>query len=391
MDDTRAAVDRPATIVAAGMITAAGALFFNLMPFLVGAAEEAFPWNETQLGIFAGAGLAGATLVTLTAPFWIRRWPWRRTMRLASIAGAMGWGLASQLDSFVAIASCVSIVGVLVGIFYAPAIACIGDSLDPDRGFGIMIVAQVSLAAACSAIIPSIVERSGIQGLFLLLAATCILPTVLASWLPDQGRTREVDAAVDGVRDTQSSNTFGVMLGLAALMVFYVGVVGVWGFLELIGNASQISDSEVAYAIATALLMGAGGAMVAASLSKRISQPVAISLGSVALVLFLVAMGVADGYAFYLIAIVGMNVAWNFGLAYQIGLIAALDVSGRYTVLVTAALGIGGVLGPVLAGVLVTEDGYAGVIGMGIIGTLVSLGLFLVAARLRPEQNSSST
>ena len=63
--------------------------------------------------------------------------------------------------------------------------------------------------------------------------------------------------------------------------------------------------------------------------------------------------------------------------------VAVVDVTGRFTVLVTAVQVVGGVLGPALACVLVADGAYVRVLAMGALATAVSLVLFLLAARTR--------
>ena len=153
--------------------------------------------------------------------------------------------------------------------------------------------------------------------------------------------------------------------------------------VELIGNAGGVADDDVALAITAALLVGGMGALAAAFLGQRVSQRAAIGLGSLGLVLAFYGLHAGSGYAAYLVSAIAMNAAWNFALSYQMGLIAVLDVTGRFTVLVTAVQGVGGVLGPALAGVLAADGSYVRVLAMGALATAVSLVLFLLAARAR--------
>jgi predicted MFS family arabinose efflux permease len=373
------AVDRPATIAAAALVTGVGALFFNLMPLLVGAVADERGYSEAQLGVFAAAGLAGATLATATAPLWVRRLPWRRTIRFASAVAAGGYVAAAVVASYAAFIACMVGVGVAVAVAYAPALACLADTRDPDRSFGVLVSFQVMLGAVCALAVPGIEVRFGLAGVLGMLGACAGSPVLLARWIPDRGRAHESHATGGGVQRVGA----GVLLGLAGMLVFYVAVVGVWSFLELIGNAGGVADDDVALAITAALLVGGMGALAAAFLGQRVSQRAAIGLGSLGLVLAFYGLHAGSGYAAYLVSAIAMNAAWNFALSYQMGLIAVLDVTGRFTVLVTAVQGVGGVLGPALAGVLAADGSYVRVLAMGALATAVSLVLFLLAARAR--------
>jgi predicted MFS family arabinose efflux permease len=372
-------VDRSATIAAAALVTSVGALFFNLMPLLVGALADERGYGEAQLGVFAAAGLAGVTLATATTPFWVRRVRWRRTIRVASGVAAAGYALAAVVATHAALVACMVGVGVAVAVAYAPALACIADTRDPDRSFGVTVFLQVTLGAVCAMAVSGIEAAWGVAGILRSLGAMTLSSLLLAHWIPDRGRAHEADTGASGTR----RSSIGVLLGLLGILVFYLAVVGVWGFLELIGNAAGVADDHVVVAITLALLVGGLGALTAAVLSQRISQPVGIAIGSIALVLSFLALHVGEGYAAYLASTIGMNAAWNFGVSYQMALVAVLDVTGRFTVLVTAATGVGGMLGPALAGLLASEGSYGPVLAMGACATAVSLALFLLAARAR--------
>jgi hypothetical protein len=178
-----------------------------------------------------------------------------------------------------------------------------------------------------------------------MLGGCAATPLLLVHWIPDRGRTGDGEAKDAGV----SGAGVGVLLGLAGVFVFYVACVGVWSFLELIGNAAAVADDDVVLAITLALLVGGLGALAAAVLGQRIPQRVAIGIGAIGLVIAFLGLHAGEGYAGYLISTIGMNAAWNFSVSYQMGLVAVLDTTGRFTVLVTAVQGLGGVLGPALA------------------------------------------
>jgi predicted MFS family arabinose efflux permease len=376
---TTSAADRPATIVAAALVTSVGALFFNLMPLLVGALADERGSGEEQLGLFAAAGLAGATLATATAPLWVRRVRWRRTIRVASGVAGLGYVLAAVAATHAALVACMVGVGVAVAVAYAPALACIADTRETDRAFGVTVLCQVTLGAVCAMAVPGIEARWGVAGILQSLGALAAAPILLARWIPDRGRTADTGAGDPGIR----RSGLGVWLGLAGTLTFYIACVGVWGFLELIGNAAGVADGEISVAITLALLVGGLGALAAAIVGQRISQPVGIAIGAIGLALSFLALHVGEGHAAYVASTIAMNAAWNFGISYQMALIALLDFTGRFTVLVTAAQGVGGVLGPAFAGVLASEGSYGRVLAMGALAAAVSFALFQLAARGR--------
>jgi MFS family permease len=92
--------------------------------------------------------------------------------------------------------------------------------------------------------------------------------------------------------------------------------------------------------------------------------PLLCSLAILSLVLF-VLNGKLSVFTFILCCI-GLSGLWNYSLAYQMGIIASLDKGGRLTVLMSSALALGAMLGPAIAGLVISGDDFA----------LVHLGAF---------------
>jgi predicted MFS family arabinose efflux permease len=374
---TPSMVDRPSAIAAAALVTSLGALFFNLMPLVLGAVEDQWGWDRTRLGVFASAGLFGTMLATFTAPFWVRRVPWRRTIRVFAALCAAGYALAATLSSYFPLVIAMAMVGVAMAIAYAPAFASLTDTRDPSRAFGIMVFLQVACAALCALAIPGLEARFGVAGILCMLGALTLGAALLARWIPDAGRAREAPVVAAGAPPPR----LGVVLALLGVFAFNVATVGVWGFLELIGNAGGIRDEEVAIAITVALMVGGLGALATASIGDRLTPRSGITIGLVGFLLSLLALHGVEGFAPFLAATVVLNASWNFSISYQMGLVSMLDADGRFAVLATAMVGLGSVIGPALGGWLATGSGFAAVLVMSAIA--ISLGAVLqhVASR----------
>lgn len=55
---------------------------------------------------------------------------------------------------------------------------------------------------------------------------------------------------------------------------------------------------------------------------------------------------------------------WNFGLAYQVGIVVSLDQRGNLAVLISSFLSLGAIVGPAWAGVLIHDSDYIGVFAL---------------------------
>ena len=85
------------------------------------------------------------------------------------------------------------------------------------------------------------------------------------------------------------------------------------------------------------------------------------------------------GLVRYALAIIALTLSMNFWLAYMLSSVAAADVSGRYAVLVTAALGIGATLGPAIAGGIIQSANYSPMLAAGLLSILLGTGLIIRA------------
>ena len=78
-------------------------------------------------------------------------------------------------------------------------------------------------------------------------------------------------------------------------------------------------------------------------------------LGALGTALTIVLLSNDPGLVRFSLAIVALTLSLNFWLAYMLGSVSKLDISGRYSVLTTAALGAGATIGPAIAGLILQQ------------------------------------
>jgi hypothetical protein len=81
--------------------------------------------------------------------------------------------------------------------------------------------------------------------------------------------------------------------------------------------------------------------------------------------------------------------AWNYSLAYQLGIAASVDFSGRYVVLMSSALASGAVLGPAVAGFVITGSDFGMVYLMAITAVTIATLAYVHLARFSAAGTSS--
>ena len=242
------------------------------------------------------------------------------------------------------------LASLFTGVAYAVIMALLGDSLHPARNYALVFFLQVVLGIAAGTGLSAFAEAEQVQSVaaagMVLLASACLL---MSGKLPERGTRYGV---ADG--STGGSRLFPAMplvLGLVAIVLVFTGDSGIWVFLERLG-AEEHGRTFGGLLVSVNLASGAVGSLTAAWLAERWGylwpMVVAILLSLVSLALFLL-----DQYRAALIAGSFINGwAWNFGAAYRMALVAKLDSSGRFTVLIPSMQTLGNTLGPALTGVL---------------------------------------
>jgi len=220
--------------------------------------------------------------------------------------------------------------------------------------------------------LPYIMQEWLIYGLFIPLIAVTLMAAVLVRWLPVRAKER-----AETTQSTQTGKTLQVFLGLLGLLIFWIGMCGVWAFLERIGNASGLSPQAIGTVLAVSYVAVILGALVAAWLGDRIGRAIPIFVGMALMLAGIVVMDRMLSFGIYMCASLLFQTGWIFCYPYMMAVINKSDTSGRFVPLIAAAQGLGASVGSGLGGsLLATSEGYSALYRMGIISLLVSLVFF---------------
>jgi uncharacterized membrane protein (GlpM family) len=366
--------------------SAIGSRVFNNQPALVGALAVSFGFTEAQLGNIVAIAMMAMFALVVSSFFWVHRVSWRTTVTVgASVAcfGAMSLAfVGGPASEFAHVATSLALIGAGGAAIYVVTLAYLATSADPTRAFGVAITMQVCVAAMTVFLIPTyllpLFGINGVVGLFLvlILLAFGILPMI-----PEN---RQQTAAAEDQKSSDGSLLLWVLLGLAAMTIYFVGLNGTWVFLERLGADKGLSGGAIGGALAASLLFGAIGSFGASVIGRRMGAPVALCLSGAGFLLFVLLMLESSSAIAFGIALVIFNAAWNFSLPYQMDLISQADPETRYIVLVPAAQTIGGAIGPAIAGPLLMSSGVAAIYVQMVVGIGVAFFLYgLIARRMR--------
>lgn len=375
-------VDAVPVLIATCLVTSIGALIFNTMPVLLGTIAETRGYEEAALSTFSTAILLGALTGVVAALGWVNRAKWRPTMTLIALFGICVALLLPFAHSTIALAGGFGVMGFLMGSLYSPALAALGSASDPVRAFGVSLILQVSVSALVAYILPShLLPLLGDWSITAVLVATCLIVVLAYPILP----IRQIPATDDSIetreRVTPASSPIAGFLALGTMTIFYLGIMGIWQFLERLGVSWGLEQSFVGAVIAVALLVGAAGAILPVIIGERFGllKPfiLAFALLGGAVLCFLA----PHTSLIFAAGAILLNVGWNSAVPFVYSVVAESDPSGRLIISTVIVQMIGAFLGAAAAGVILTQWGFGGLFAFFAACLAIALSLHVLSIR----------
>lgn len=373
----------------AGIAYLAGAPQFigNVVPVLLGAVAERFQASPLQLGTINSCYTALSLAAAATAPWWVRRLPWRGTALIAALGICAMFALAGQASSIPALYLLFALAGAFAGLMGGPANARIGLTATPAKWWSVSMVFQMVVAAVFSVAVTWFLQPRFGPLVALTGMAVMFLPCVIAAW-GLQRRAPATPTAELAATPTERAGSVaqaGVSRPLAAAFagstLFALGGVAYWIFLERMAHGASVDRGFVGVAIAVGTVAAAGSAALAASLARHLR--LLLVLGSTAGIVGYAAM-LRPSAAIVLASACLFNVAWGMLVPVYQAVIRRSDAARRYFVAGPATIFLAGVTAGPVAGVVAQVYGYDAVMFLSIGVTAAGLALGLYAHRAMP-------
>ncbi len=381
---TASVAARPAAQAASAGRLAAIVVFAAIVPAVLLMAPAVASQLAVQLrlgpvsiGNLFSAELGAMSLATLPAWYWLPRLDWRRA--------ALGWAglfvLANLLsvwaDAYSSLFALRIVSALAGGSLMILCMSSAAASANPDRVYGLWVMGQLVLGAVGLAVLPRLFALYGIGACYAGLALLMALATPLARHLP----AGAPDAETTAVRPDAGGGRGLAVLGIAAVLTFYLSLSGVWTFADGLARQAGLSAQASGDVLALATLFGVLGALLASLLGKRSWRRPALVLGYLAMLASIALWLGAPGLMRFAVAAFGFKFAWTFVLPFILASLAAIDSSGRLMSTTNLVLGGGLALGPMLAGHILASGpaGFQALLTLALAVGGVSLGLILAA------------
>jgi predicted MFS family arabinose efflux permease len=370
------AVNDTWSIVAAIGCFAIAVQVFMIMPVYVGALADSYGFDNRQLGWLTSSELSGQAIAILIALFWIRRLSWRVIMLWSALALMACNLLSVYVDGAYTLLLLIrGLAGFAVGSILAIGCTLLGDTAQADRNFGLLIGAEVFFQVVLFALLPAYVADYGVNAIYCVLAISAVIMLLLSVLIPDQGSRHNSDS-VGG------KGSFRLpMLGLVGTVIFFAGIMLVWSFIERLGIARGIGPAEIGKALSISGVVSLVGALSAAALADRLGRLLPMLVGIAGILLSYWVLATQTSYWSFVLAASLLAAFWNFWLPYQMGAVAAVDLAGRYVVLIPFAQSLGVAVGPVIAGRIFVGDDFTPLMYFSAVFLLVCLVFFLPLLR----------
>ncbi len=371
-----------AAVIVLGLL---GIASFLVLPSLVLGFVTDLGFTELEISRISTFQLVGLGLGSIASIFLLHYLHWRNLSR-CGLALLLAADLACSLTAdFSSLLLLRFISGFAGGVCVSFAVYALGLTANTDRNFGWFMTIQVGFAIVASFSFPSVLDMTGMKGIFLILCLLELLGFILVSCFMPALR-RESAARAQGNDRFRWTMCGLVMFGL---LFFFTALGAFWTYISPISLDAGLSKQQTGIVVSMALFGGLLGAYAATALNIRIGRvlPLALALALQLLALLLLYQGL--DYALFCVVSALYGFGWYMYVPYQFALLADFDRDGRPMLLLNTVAGLGSGLGPAI-GAFLLVDGYSLLYLFCALMLGVSLAWHLSAIGIARNRNLSS-
>lgn len=309
--------------------------------------------GPAQVGLLFSCELGAFSLATVPAYFWLTRVPLRLAVTVCTVLVIAGNVASGFIPDFGALLVVRVVTSLAAGSITVVLLALGPRSANPGRAFGVFVVCQLAMGALILAVFPVIYANADVSAIYWTLAG---LSVVCLFFIP---LLRGFDLSVDAgqVRRLDRSQVLPFAAGLVSIVLFYVGLSGIWSFMGQVSIGAGNSPGATSIVLSIATAAGIASALLATVLGENPRRRAFLLGGFVVMAGAVLVLLGGPALVRFAVAAILFKFGWTFVLPYLLSAMSALG--GGPQVMNTANLMIGGgfALGPIVAGVLVQASG----------------------------------
>lgn len=352
-----------------------------LKPLIVGALIDDFQFAPRQAGFVAGIEMAGIGVAAFIVAALGGDWNRRQVILIGATLGVIGSLTPIISNAFTVVLLARLLAGIGCGLIAATIFAVIGGTRDPDRTFGLYYMLTYLGAAMLVPAGSWVLAHFGAGGGYGLLALVLLIVFVAVPRIPHAVSMQQ------GSGDRPTLPPFPMKdaaMSLSLSLVFWIGLGGVWAFVERLGIAAGVTAATISEALTIGPLLSMAGALSVSVLHTRYGRSLPLLVAIILAIVSVGLVGWGESAAAFTAGVLLFSFVWPVFLAYLGGTMAALDPGGRIVAMSVSSQTVGMALGPAAAGVLAGIYDYAAiaVLGLGCFGVALLL-LAPLASRAR--------
>lgn len=355
-----------------------------IAPVIAGKLAAQFDLAPTELGLLFSLELGAFSLATVPAYLWLNRVNLRTVTYLCTAVVIAGNILSGFVDSFALLILARVATSLAAGSITVIILTLSGKTANPSRAFGVFVVFQLLMGAIILFAFPVLYADSTVAAIYWTMAALalCCLPVVRmidGEVLRRPGGDAAVTRSAPGARPASKAR-FAV--GLAAVLLFYVSLSGVWSFMAQVSGGAGIDLPTSSLILAIATLPGIAAPLIATFLGDSPKRKWFLLAGYTGLAASVALLFGAPGVIRFALAAMIFKFAWTFILPYLLSSLA--DIGGKQVMNSTnLMIGSGFAVGPVASGMLIESSGggFTGMLAFSITGVLLSLACAMAIQR----------
>lgn len=350
----RAAPDGMAARILLSFLATAGLYYVNIMPALVDGLKQGLHFSNREAGMVGSLNMYGGACGALLLALVVRRLDWRRWSGRLLLALVLLDLLSMAAHTPLALMGVRFIHGVIGGALVGLSFSVFARTPAPDRTFGVLLLVQAGAGGLGVMVLPLLVPLVGTAVLFAALILFSAVTLLLLQWLPDYPvRSEAADATALATLRSRP-----LLLSLFAVALFQAANMGLYAYLIGLGRNAGLSLDLVSGTLGVANWIAMLGAVMVVVLSTRFGISGPIGGGMLLAVVGSWALLYSHVVWIWVLANVAAGVAWNFVIAYLLGMCARFGQRGSGAVWGGFASKVGLASGPMLGALVLGERQY---------------------------------
>jgi predicted MFS family arabinose efflux permease len=314
------------------------------------------------------------------AYLWLRRLNLRTASYIFTAIVILGNVASGFVDDFSLLVAARVVTSLAAGSITVIILTLSGKTANPSRAFGIFVVFQLAMGALILAVFPSLFAAAGVATIYWTLAGLAVLCLLVVNRI--DGEVLRAAAPITAAAP-QRVPVLKAAAGMAAVLLFYVALSGVWSFIAQISAGSGIDLSASSLVLSLATVAGILSALVATALGDTPRRKLYLIAGYAGMALSIALLFGSPAFIRFAFAAVIFKFAWTFILPYLLSTLSALSSGGHLMNTTNLMIGTGFSIGPIVSGALIQSGGgsFTGMLIFALTGVLASCALVLVAQR----------